>query len=79
MNTDIIYRYLPEKGPRSPFVVGVPARDIAEHEVFADPDLQAAIEANIATTGAIYEKVEPKKTGKAAKVDKPEPVEGSTG
>ena len=65
-NTDIIYRYLPEKGPRSPFVVGVPARDIQEHELFADPDLQEAIEQNIKTPGAIYGKVE-KKVAKVVK------------
>lgn len=61
MNTDIVYKYLPDKGPRAPFVVGVPARDIAEHELFADPDLEAIILANIKSPGAIYSKVEPAK------------------
>ena len=69
MNTDIVYRYLPEKGPRAPFVVGVPARDIAEWELFADPDMEAIIVANMATNGAIYAIAAPKVT-KVAKVAK---------
>jgi hypothetical protein len=65
--TNIIYRYLPEKGPRAPFVVGVPARDIAEWELFADPGMEAIIVANMATSGAIYAIAAAKST-KTAKV-----------
>lgn len=61
-NTDIVYRYLPERGPRAPYVVGVPARDIAEWELMADPDMEAIILANMQTPGAIYAKNEPVKT-----------------
>lgn len=60
-NTDIVYRYLPERGPRAPYVVGVPARDIAEWELMADPDMEAIILANMQTPGAIYAKNEPVK------------------
>lgn len=79
MNTDIVYRYLPEKGPRSPYVVGAPARDIAEWELMADPDLEAVIVANMATSGAIYAKVEPvKKVTKRADVEVVAPVEDAS-
>jgi len=81
MNTDIVYRYLPEKGPRAPFVVGVPARDIAEWEVKDNPEIGNIVEANMATPGAIYEIAAPKvtkvaKVGKAATVDVVEDVDG---
>lgn len=74
MNTDIVYRYLHERGPRSPYVPGIPARDIAEHELFENPDWQEIIDGNIASTGPIYAKVEPMKA-KTKTVSKAEPVE----
>lgn len=66
-NTDIVYRYLPEKGPRAPYVVGVPARDIAEWELMADPDMEAIILANMQTGGAIYSRVLPVEKNKPPK------------
>lgn len=57
VNTDIAYRYLPKRSYHSPFVVGLPARDILVHEIAANPEWESLIQANIATTGAIYEKV----------------------
>lgn len=75
MSTDIVYKYLPKKGPRAPFVVGVPARDIAEWELFADPDMEAIIIGNIASSGAIYAKVEAPKAPKVSKVEKAEKVD----
>ncbi len=67
MNTDIAYKYLPERSYNSPFVSGLPARDIAEWEVKADPDMEALILANMETPGAIYAKVEPAKVSKTSK------------
>lgn len=54
MNTDIVYKFTGEKGS---FVVGAPARDIAEWEVMAEPEIGAVVEANLRTSGAIYSKV----------------------
>jgi hypothetical protein len=79
--TNIIYRYLPEKGPRAPYVVGVPARDITDIDLLDDPDMEAIIVANMATAGAIYAIAAPKvtkvaKVAKAATVDVVEDVDG---
>lgn len=60
-NTDIVYRYLFDRtNPRAPYVPGLPARDIAEHELFENPDWDVLIQANLQSGGAIWEKVEPK-------------------
>lgn len=64
MNTDIVYKFIGEKGS---FVVGAPARDIQEWEVMADPEIGAVVEANLRTSGAIYSKVA-KAANKPAKV-----------
>lgn len=63
MNTDIVYKFIGERGS---FVVGAPARDIAEWEVMAEPEIGAVVEANLRTSGAIYSKVA-KVVTKAAK------------
>lgn len=54
MNTDIVYKFTGEKGS---FVVGAPARDIAEWEVMAEPEIGKVVESNMQTRGAIYAKV----------------------
>ena len=54
MNTDIVYKFVGERGS---FLVGAPARDIAEWEVMADPDMGDVVEANIANGGGLYQKV----------------------
>lgn len=59
MNTDIVYKFIGEPGS---FVVGAPARDVAEWEVMAEPEIGATIDANIANGGGLYTKV-----GKASK------------
>ena len=61
MNTDIIYKFTGEQGS---FVVGAPARDIAEWEVMADPEIGAVVEANMKTPGSVYEKVGKPSKGK---------------
>jgi glutathione peroxidase-family protein len=63
LNTDIVYKFTGERGS---FVVGAPARDIAEWEVMAEPEIAKVVEANMKTTGAIYSKVA-KVTTKATK------------
>lgn len=73
MNTDIAYRYLPERGPRAPYVPGLPARDIAEWELLANDGWQALLDGNIESSGAIFEKVEPAR--KAKTVSKVEAVD----
>jgi hypothetical protein len=67
MNTDIIYKFIGERGS---FVVGAPARDIAEWEVMADPEIGEVVEANMKTSGAIYSKVV-KTVSKPTKVVEP--------
>ena len=68
MNTDTAYKFIGTPGSFVTADIPVPARDIAEWEVMQDAALRAVIEANIATSGAIYERVEPavvaKKTAK---------------
>jgi len=66
LNTDIIYKFTGERGS---FVVGAPARDIAEWEVMADPEIGKIIESNMRTPGAVYSKVA--KASKATKVAEP--------
>lgn len=54
LNTDIIYKFTGERGS---FVVGAPARDIAEWEIMADPEIGKVVEANMQTRGPIYSRV----------------------
>jgi len=62
LNTDIVYKFVGERGS---FVVGAPARDIAEWEVMAEPEIGVIVEANISHGGGLYEKVAKPSKGKA--------------
>lgn len=75
MNTDIVYKFIGEKGS---FVVGAPARDIAEWEVMADPEIGTVVEANLRTSGAVYSKVAKAGKGKGRGESLPVLAEDST-
>lgn len=75
-NTDIAYKYLHERHFKSPYVPGLPARDIAEFELLQNDGWQELLETHIANGGGVFEKAEaPKKATKKTA----EPVETTAG
>ena len=78
MNTDIAYKYLHPRHFKSPYVPGLPARDIYEQELLANDGWQKLLEEHIANGGGTFEKVEaPKKVTKKAEPAEATPTEST--
>lgn len=70
-NTTIAYKYLHERGVKSPYVPGLPARDILEHELLSEPGWQELLETHVTNDGSVYERVPAKKTSKTTTIAEP--------